>query len=105
MRDTFAAFSGSMVNTTTILIHTRALISVLLCQGQNGAQKAQYVDEMSWGTASTITTGSLHLRFLAMDRIFTPYGMLNKLNRLPFDVHVADQRLERWQQDLINLNL
>jgi putative transposase len=27
-------------------------------------------------TSSTITTGSLHLRFLAMDRIFTPYKII-----------------------------
>ena len=40
---------------------------------QNGAQKVQSITEISWEASSTIPTGSLPLRFLAMDKVFTPY--------------------------------
>jgi len=39
---------------------------------QRRDQKVQYVDEIFLGASSTITTDSLHLRFLQMDRLFTP---------------------------------
>jgi hypothetical protein len=64
-----------MVNTTTMLVHTRELVRDFLYQYQdeNREQKVGYVDEIFLGVSSTITTYSLHLRFLPMDRIFTPY--------------------------------
>ncbi|OGO64951.1 MAG: hypothetical protein A2030_00635 [Chloroflexi bacterium RBG_19FT_COMBO_50_10] len=58
-----------------MLVHTRGLVRDFLYQYQdeNTEQKVRYVDEIFLGAVSTITTDSLHLRFLLMDRIFTPY--------------------------------
>jgi hypothetical protein len=36
----------------------------------------QYEDEISWEVSSTITTDSLPLWFLAMDRFFAPYRII-----------------------------
>jgi len=75
MKTTFVEFSKSMVNTPTMLAHIREWVSVFLCLGQtqNGAQNVQSITEISWEASSTIPTGSLPLRFLAMDKVFTPY--------------------------------
>jgi len=79
MRATFAAFSESMVNTTTMLVHTKALVSAFLCQGQNGAQNARYIGEISWEASSKITTGSLQLRSQGVVDIFTLYRLCGPL--------------------------
>jgi hypothetical protein len=78
MSSIFIAFSKGMVNTTTMLIHTRGLVRDFLyqCQGENREQKIRYVDKIFLGASSTITTDSLHLRFFATNRIFTLYTVL-----------------------------
>lgn len=73
MRAICAAFSKNMLITSTTPVHIRAWDNTFLCPGQQGTKKDRFVDEISWEVSSTIITGSLPLRFLAMDRIFAPY--------------------------------
>jgi hypothetical protein len=65
MRANYAVFSKSLLNTTSMLVLTKALIKTFLCLGQSGPQEARFVDEMSWEASSTITTDSLQLWYLA----------------------------------------
>jgi hypothetical protein len=64
MRATYAVFSKSILNTTTMLVLIRALIKAFLCLGRSGPKEARFVDEMSWEASSTITTDSLQLWYL-----------------------------------------
>ena len=64
-----------MINTTTMLAHIKGSTRDFLYQflEENGGQKVQYEGEISWEASSTIITDGLHLRFIPMDRAFTPY--------------------------------
>jgi hypothetical protein len=81
MKIIFVAFSKIMMNTTTMLVHIKGLTRDFLYQFQDekAAQRVEYEGEISWGASSTITKDSLHLRFIPMDRVFTPYRLSNHM--------------------------
>jgi hypothetical protein len=64
-----------MMNTTTMLAHINGSASDFLYpfHDEKTAQRVEYEDEITWEVSSTIITDSLHLRFIPMDRVFTPY--------------------------------
>lgn len=87
MKTTFTAFSESMKIITLLPGRTRDEVNTFLYPGQLVTQPDRFVDEISWEVSSTIITGSLPLRFLAMDRIFAPYRFLYFLSCMVIRMH------------------
>ena len=75
MKITFSVFRKSMINTTTMLALIKGSARDFLYpfQDENKTEMVQYGGEISWEASSTITKGSLLLRFIPMVRFFTPY--------------------------------
>jgi len=80
-----------MINTTTMLAHTKGSVRDFLFQFQdeNRTEMVQYGGEISWEASSTITKDSLLLRFIPMVRFFIPYRLHHRTELYHTEAKIA----------------